>query len=163
MVDYCHLKIKETPFQLQEILNKQKTITSYRKIQALYWLKTEQIKTVQDIANALGVHRGSVQRWFKKYKDEGLESLLTIRKKTGRPSSISSEALSGLQARLHKAEHGFKSYGAIQKWIQSEYGEDINYKTLHGLVRYKLKAKLKVPRKSSIKKDVKRAESFKKN
>ena len=69
MVAYCHLEIKETSTQLQEILNLQKNVSSYRKIQALYLLKTKQVKTLKDIAIALGVHRVTVQRWFKEYRE----------------------------------------------------------------------------------------------
>ena len=50
-----------------------------------------------------------------------------------------------------------------KKWIRSEYGEKIDYKTIHGRVRDRLKAKLKVPRRASIKKDVEQVENFKKN
>ena len=70
MVAYCHLEIKETFNQLQEILNQQKTTTSYRKIQALYLLKTGKIKTVKDIAIALGVHLLTVQKWFKQDREQ---------------------------------------------------------------------------------------------
>jgi hypothetical protein len=50
-----------------------KNITSDRKIQALYLLKTG-------------------QRWFKQDNNQGLQSLLTMKTKTGLPSSISSKA-----------------------------------------------------------------------
>ncbi len=156
MVAYCHLEIKETSTQLQKILNQQKTAASYRKIQALYLLKTGQIKTVTDIAIALGVHRVSVQRWFKQYNEAGLESLLTVRKKTGRPKAISPLAETGLREKLGDPNHGFQSYGEIQNWILSEYGEDIDYKTVYGLVRYKCQAKLKPTRRLSTKKQSKR-------
>ncbi|MGK7918910.1 MAG: transposase [Trichodesmium sp.] len=152
MVAYCHLKITETSNQLQDILNQQKTATSYRKIQALYLFKTGQIKTIKEIANALGVHRVSVQRWFKQYAEEGLTGLLTVKKQTGRPKAISSLAETELRKKLHDKNNEFKNYADIQKWLLSEYGEHINYKTLHNLVKYKLKAKLKFPRKSTVKK-----------
>lgn len=163
MVAYCHLEVKETTAQLQKILNQQRTSKSYRKVQALYLLKTGQIKTVKEIAKALGVHRVSVQRWFKQYADEGIKSLVVVKEKTGRPQIISSKAVRGLRERLKDPKNGFKSYGEIRDWLYSEYGEAIEYKTLHGLVRYKLKAKLKVPRKTSVKKDPEQAENFKKN
>jgi len=47
---------------------------------------------------------------------------------------------------------GFASYKAIWQWLQRDYGLSIAYKTVHKLVRYRLRAKLKVPRKSHIKK-----------
>ena len=146
MVAYCHLEIKETSNQLQEILNQQKTTRSYRKIQALYLLKTGKIKTVKELALPLGVHRVTVQKWFKEYRERGLESLLVARKKSGGPQRISKVARSGLKERLKEEENnGFKSYIAIQEWLGAEYGEELDYKTVHGLVRYRLKAKLKVP------------------
>jgi hypothetical protein len=45
---------------------------------------------------------------------------------------------------------GFKSDGAIQPWLKEEYGLQINYKTVHQTVRYRLKAKLKVARPSPL-------------
>jgi len=77
MVAYCYLEIKETSSQLQEILNQQKTVTSYRKIQALYLLKSGKIKTVTDIAIALGFHRVTVQRWFKEYSEVAIARAAT--------------------------------------------------------------------------------------
>ncbi|NEP46119.1 MULTISPECIES: helix-turn-helix domain-containing protein [unclassified Okeania] len=60
--------------QLQEVLTQQKTTATYRKVQALYLLKTGQIKTVKGIAQAVGVHQVSVHRWFKEYAETGLKS-----------------------------------------------------------------------------------------
>src|SRR6266511_1625240 len=56
-----------------------------------------------------------------------------------------------LRERLAQPE-GFASYKAIWQWLQHDYGLSIAYKTVHRLVRYQLRAKLKVPRKSPIKK-----------
>ena len=78
----------------------------------------------------------TVQKWFKQYRESGLESLLVVRKKSGRPQRISKVALSGLKERLKDENNGFKSYIAIQEWLGAEYGEELDYKTVHGLVRY---------------------------
>jgi hypothetical protein len=55
------------------------------------------------------------------------------------------------QARLATAS-GFASYGAIQQWLREAFRLEVPYKTLHGLVHYQLKAKLKRPRPSHAKK-----------
>jgi hypothetical protein len=47
---------------------------------------------------------------------------------------------------------GFASYVALQQWLREEYGLEVSYKTLHGIVRYQLKAKLKRPRPRHAKK-----------
>jgi hypothetical protein len=40
----------------------------------------------------------------------------------------------------------------IQQWLREEFGLEVPYQTLHGIVRYQLKAKLKRPRPSHAKK-----------
>jgi hypothetical protein len=47
---------------------------------------------------------------------------------------------------------GFASYSAVQQWIATELGVTMGYHAVHKLVRYKFRAKLKVPRPSHIKK-----------
>ena len=51
---------------------------------------------------------------------------------------------------------GFASYLDVQQWLREEFGLDVPYKTLHGIVHYQLKAKLKRPRPSHAKKTLPR-------
>ena len=46
-------------------------------------------------------------------------------------------------------------YGAIVEWLKKEFQQDIEYATVYALVRYKLGAKLKVPRPKSYKQEEK--------
>ena len=68
--------------------------------------------------------------------------------------------LKALKAQLQQAE-GFQSYKAIQRWLSQTYQLSIPYSTGHRIVRYRLKAKLKVGRKSHVKKDPQQIEGFK--
>jgi transposase len=77
--------------------------------------------------------------------------MLTIAKAPGQPPLLSPAIRQALRERLAQPD-GFASYKAIWQWLQHEYGLSIAYKTVHKLVRYHLHAKLKVPRKSHIKK-----------
>ena len=70
--------------ELKIILSEQRTITNRQKIQALYWLKAGYSQSLTDVAERLGVHRITVQRWLKQYNAGGLSSLLKIRQSTGR-------------------------------------------------------------------------------
>jgi hypothetical protein len=75
-------------------------------------------------------------------------------KEAGVPSgqkSLPAAVFAQLQARLATAS-GFASYGAIQQWLREEFSLEVPYKTLHGIVHYQLKAKLKRPRPSHAKK-----------
>jgi hypothetical protein len=60
-----------------------------------------------------------------------------------------------LQARLASAT-GFASYVEIQHWLREEFALEVPYQTLHGIVRYQLKAKLKRPRPKHGKKTLRR-------
>ena len=88
--------IAETPEKLKQLKNQQKNIVSFQKIQSLYLLKTGQIKTITKLATLVGVHRVTIQKWLKKSKNEGIEGLLIIKPKTGRPSQFNDKAIASL-------------------------------------------------------------------
>ena len=79
----------------------------------------------------------------------------------GRPSVLPEAVQAALEERL-QAPEGFASSGAIQKWLQEGYGLEVKYKTIHRIVRYQLRGKLKVPRPSSIHRDIVAGVEFKK-
>jgi len=68
--------------------------------------------------------------------------------------------LTGLSPRQPE---GFNSYSQIQEWLSQECQVAVAYKTVHKIVRYKLKAKLKVPRPRSVNAKPEVQEAFKKN
>ncbi len=76
-----------------------------------------------------------------------LEALLTVKTAAGKVSKIPPVALEQLKQRLAQPQ-GFNSYGQIQQWLEAECGV-VAYRTVHQTVRYKLNAKLKVPRPRS--------------
>ncbi|MBW4627346.1 MAG: helix-turn-helix domain-containing protein [Brasilonema octagenarum HA4186-MV1] len=163
MVRVCQLNIKETGEELHTLLNQQKTAIGFQKVQTLYLFKTGQLKTIKDIAVAIGSHRVTVQNWLHKYRQAGILGLLEVRHGGGRQKIIPPEAIAVLEERLKDPNNGFKSYGEIHKWLQEFYGVKVDYKTVYATVRYQLKAKLKVPRRQSVKKDSQLAIYFKKN
>jgi putative transposase len=88
-------RIDATVKELKIILSQQLTVINRQKIQALYCLKAGYSLSLKDVAERLGVHRVTVHRWLKQYIG-GLSRLLKIRKSTGIPRVISSEALAGI-------------------------------------------------------------------
>jgi putative transposase len=120
-------------------------------------------QSITDVAEVLGVHRITVQRWFKQYSEGGLSSLLKLGQSTGRPRAISSEIIAGISTKINSESCEFKSYKEIAKWVEENYQVSVKYQTLHKQIRYRMKAKLKVPRRLSNKKDPGVATQFKKN
>ena len=67
--------------------------------------------------------------------------------------------LAQLQQRLAQPQ-GFASYGAIQRYLAQEHQVHLCYSTVHGLVRYKLGAKPKAPRRAHPKKNAAEVAQF---
>jgi transposase len=142
--------IHETAAAVQQRLKAERDAQKQRRLQALSRLQTQQARTRRQVARLLGVNRDAVGRWLAAYAQGGLPQLLTIAKAPGKPPRLSEAIQQALRERLAQPQ-GFASYKAIWQWLRQEYGLAIAYKTVHRFVRYTLRAKLKVPRKSPIK------------
>ncbi|NES77698.1 MULTISPECIES: helix-turn-helix domain-containing protein [Okeania] len=72
-------QILETESELKKLLSQETDGHIKEKLQALYWLKTKKLYTIGEIAELLGCHRVTVQRWFGEYrrKDSGESDRLT--------------------------------------------------------------------------------------
>ena len=162
MSGVVRIEITESAETLKKLLKNAKTPQEKERIQTIYWLKTKTVETVKQIAIMLGKNRVTVQKWLRKYRTGGMNSLLESKKNLGgRPSSIPSDVIEKLKEELKNPE-GFSSYGEIQLWLATCFDIDVAYRTVHELVRYKLKAKLKVPRPLHIKQNKQAQENFKK-
>lgn len=131
-------------------------------MQTLYWLKSGQIKTVSEIANLIGKHRTSVSRWLSSYRTGGIGTLLSKGKSSGRKRKLSPLVEESLKQELQDAEV-FSSYKEVQAWLKAIHELDIIYTGVHKIVRYRLKAKLKVPRPTHTKQKPEAVKEFKKN
>lgn len=156
-----HIEIAETVEYLEKSLDKARTVSQRQKLQMLYWLKSGQVKQHQELALRLERNPSTISRWLQKYRQGGIGALLEIKTAPGQPPKINGEMLEGLKARLAQPQ-GFKSYIEIEQWLQQEFGQVVHYKTVHKTVRYRLKAKLKVPRPQSHKQDPQAIVTFKK-
>jgi putative transposase len=156
-------RIEDTVTELKIIMSQQRTVATRQKVQALYLLKSGFSQSITDVSEVLGVHRITVQRWLKQYSEGGLSSLLKLGQSTGRPRAISSEIIAGISRKITAESCEFKSHKEIARWVEENYQVSVKYQTLHKQVRYRMKAKLKVPRRLSNKKEPAAASEFKKN
>ena len=156
------VKVKESPEELKHRLHHAVTASSKERLQMLYWLRQNAIATRKELSQKLGRDESTIYRWLKRYHQGGLTNLLDVKTPPGKKSKVSQEEMNQLKERLSQPQ-GFKSYGEIQDWLNQEFGIDIAYKSVHKIVRYKLKAKLKTPRPQSQKTKPKVQNAFKKN
>jgi transposase len=162
------IEIAESEEELKKRLQTANLGNQKEKLIMLWWLKSGQVKEQQEIGKRLARDSSTITRWLQKYRTDGLSGLLEIKKAPGAKRKIDDAAMptavnyAALEKEL-KTGKGFSSYGAIVEWLKQEHGQDIEYATVYAWVRYRLGAKLKVPRPQSHKQDEKLVSEFKKN
>src|ERR671939_2045321 len=123
------------------------------RLHLLVLLKSGQVTSRGQAAAHLALHRNTVPTWLRRYRDGGLDALLTY-KEAGAPAgqkTLPPAVFEQLKTRL-ATPTGFASYLDVQRWLREAFALEVPYKTLHGIVHYQLKAKLKRPRPSHAKK-----------
>jgi transposase len=143
--------ITESPERLQKQLRAEPDAKKRQRLQALYVLASGQARSRLALAQLLAVHRHTVRAWLTLYETGGLKALLTIQQAPGKVSTLASPGLAQLQARLADPR-GFASYREIQHYLATTHHVQLSYSAVHALVRYKLRAKAKAPRRSHPKK-----------
>ncbi|MEG4045051.1 helix-turn-helix domain-containing protein [Microcoleus sp. Pol17_C1] len=156
------IEIRETEEELKALLRREKEAHRHEKLQVLYWLKTQTVDSVLSAAVRLGKHRTTIQRWLSSYRLGGIEELLLLKPRSGRPRIMNPETVERLSKELQESE-GFSSYKEVHQWLTSCCEVKVAYRTVHQWARYRLKGKLKVPRPVSEKQKTGVVEEFKKN
>lgn len=161
MVGVSQIEIKESTEQLKHLMHLQSSAMAKERLQVLYLLKSLQAESITHAAQLVGRDRTTVQRWMLKYQAQGIEALIAPRTGQGRKRCINETVSELLNVRLQE-RHGFGTYRQVQEWLHTEHGLSVKYGTVHLHVRYRLGAKLKVPRPVSIEQDAAVATLFQK-
>lgn len=156
-----NLEVHESAEYLSKSLKNARTAFEKERLQMLWWIKTEQVTQHQELSRRLGTDGSTVTRWLQRYRQGGLSKLLEVKTAPGTSPLIQGEMLSQLVSKLESPE-GFSSYGQIVEWLEQKWKLQVKYKTVYNLVRYKLGAKLKVPRPISSSVDEQAISLFKK-
>ena len=155
-------KLKETQQDLEKLSEQQTNPQLKERLQVLYLLKLPKALNISQIAKVVGKHRGTVQRWLASHRVLVLDSLLKIKQSPGRKRVIPAWAVASLQRRLEQPEDSFKSYIQVQQWLENTLGVKAEYRTVHELTHYRLKAKLKAGRPTHRQQEPMQIESLKK-
>ena len=156
------IEIKEDIEYLKKLYQNEKHSKKKERLHALYLLKSQKLKSIKQLDDILGRDRSTISLWFRAYREGGLIKYLNIGTSSGRNSQFPKEVEEKLIERLKEPTEGFNSYIEIQNWLKDEFNLDLPYKTVHGYVKYRLDANLKVPRAFNTKRDEEKVEEFKK-
>ena len=110
------IDIVESSETLKKLMKYQKTSLGYSKVLSLYLLKSNQAKTVREIAHLLGKGETTIHRWFSFYRTGGIDFLLKERKSSGRPKKLSVETAARVQQELRAESEKVNKYQKISYW-----------------------------------------------
>ncbi len=116
-----------------------------------------------ELAAKTGAVLRSITRWKQAYTSAGLQGLLIDRRGGDHRSSIDAQGKEQLRAKLHDPKDAFTSFGQAQAWIQEHLQVEMNYHAVNKYLKRNFDAKLKVGRKSHVKKDEAAGAVFKKS
>ena len=114
------------------------------------------------VADAIGANHNSVQTWRKLYEQGGIAELLKYEKHKGRPSEISKEEHVLIEKKLNDPKNGLCGYVQLLNWMEEEFNRTFKYNTVLKYSMRHFQSKVKVARKSHIKKDDEAVNTFKK-
>lgn len=129
-------------------------------MKCLIYTKENRYKTQTILATHLGIDYSSLKRWFKHYREEGLNSYLTLKSGGYKQSIITQEVHQKLEDKLNNSSDPLKGYWEAKQWIKDNFGLDMKYNTVRTYLIRHFKTKIKAPRKSHYKKDEQAIEAF---
>ena len=155
--------IKESLAQLRKLQKDSIPMIATRIRVLIEFKKNEQTGiSKRVVAGTVGVNHNSVQAWRALYEKAGIEALLNHDRKEGRPSSITADEHKLIEKKLHDPKNGLRGYVELLNWVEAEFNKTIKYNTL---LKYSMRhfgSKVKVARKSHVKKDEEAVITFKK-
>ena len=155
--------IKETETEIKKLIKKSNPMIK-KRLQALLIFKLNEVSGISKrlVSDEIGVNHNSVQTWRSLYIKGGIKMLMSHSNIGYKPSKINTEQEQALRKKLEDPFNGIVGFIELLDWFNTTFDTTINYKTFHGFVVRKFNAKIKVARKSHIKKDIQAVEAFKK-
>jgi transposase len=155
--------IKESIKELKA-LQTQASASISKRISFLIVLKQNKVSSVSKraLSEMLGIDANSVTNWKKIYELHGISGILSDARGGYKPSIISSIVHKAIQDKLNDPKNGIRGYQELLEWVKKELSKDIKYITLLKYTERNFDSKIKVARKSHVKKDENLVADFKK-
>ena len=156
------ITIKESLSTLKKLRKKEKNRKKNLRLLSLILTKEKRFSRRVDLAEHLGVNIDTLNKWTKKYKESGLEGLITLNCGGKRREVVPKSIHKAIENKLNDSKAPLQGYTDAVSWIEQEFGYQIKYHTVRAFMVRNFGSKLKTPRKSHYKKDEVAFETFKK-
>ena len=116
----------------------------------------------REVAANVGVDHNSVQTWRNLYEKGGIDAILAHGRKGAKRSLITPEEHQAIEQKLKNPANGLRGYVELLDWVEQEFNKKLKYNTLLKYATRHFGSKVKVARKSHVRKDDEAVATFKK-
>lgn len=164
MAHPLQITVKESVKELRELQRKNGELINKRLLMLIEIKKHEKTGiSKRALSEITGINHNSIVKWRKQYNSEGIASLLTHGRTGGFKKSVfSTEEHDKIKAKLTDPKNGIRGYTELLQWVQKELSKEVKYITLVKYTERNFGSKIKVARKSHVRKDEVQADAFKK-
>ena len=155
------LEIRESPDQLKAY-KRRCPAHLLPRVKMLQLLAEDNWLSNQALADRTGASLRTIARWVKIYSANGIDALLLETRGGDQRTSFTEDELEQIRIRLSDPKDCFTSYVAVVEWINTKFGVRKSYSTINQMLKRRFGTKLKVGRKSHVKKDEAAVAVFKK-
>lgn len=158
------MKIKESVKELRSLQRTHGSLIGKRLLMLIEIKKHEKTGiSKRDLSLNTGFNHNSILKWRKLYVQQGITPLLKHGRKGGfKKSVLTKEEHKQLEKKLNTANNGIRGYVELLEWVKTELHKELKYITLVKYAERNFGSKIKVARKSHVKKDLDKVEAFKK-
>lgn len=158
------IKIKETIKELRVLQRQNGELIGKRLLMLIEIKKHEKTGiSKRDLSTLTGINHNSIVKWRTLYNREGIGPLLKHGRLGGyKKSVLSQEDHKQIEKLLNNPKNGIRGYVELLDWVNKELSKNMKYITLLKYTQRHFGSKIKVARKSHVKKDDYLVETFKK-
>lgn len=158
------IQVKESVNELKKLLKSASRLI-FPRIRMLLEIKKHEASggiSKRMLADAISVNHNSIQTWRTLYEKGGIEHLMKYTKNEGRPTILTAQEHQAIKDKLNDSKNGLRGYVELLDWVESTFKKEIKYNTLLKYTNREFGARVKVARKSHVKKDPEAVSAFKK-
>jgi len=158
------IQVKESVVELKKLLKSTPRLI-FPRIKMLLEIKKHENAggiSKRNLADSIGVNHNSIQTWRTLYATGGIKQLIAYTKNEGRPTILSEAEHSAIKSKLNDSKNGLRGYVELLDWVESTFKKEIKYNTLLKYTNREFGSRIKVARKSHVKKDPEAVLTFKK-
>jgi hypothetical protein len=156
--------IHESLEELQKYLRKSSCPTIRKRIKMLIVIKkrSPEMLSKNELAKLCKCNHNSINSWRRLYLSGGIDALMQHGWTGTKSKHISKEQHQQMSDKLSNPVNGLVGYKELLNWVESEFDISMKYTTLYEYTRRNFRTKIKVSRKSHVKKNEEDLTAFKK-